>query len=77
MSLLTLAKQKQTLCAAVDAWARRKLESLDIQIKTLTRLRNELKQRWQRWSGRLPCPPMSPDEICCLIEELPSPQERR
>lgn len=79
----TLSEIKQLLarkgsnCEALDAWTAKKLEVLDQQIKTLTRLRDELARHRRRWRGRLPCPPMSPDEICCLIEELPDPDEER
>lgn len=76
-SLIGLAQQKGTSCDVVEAWARQKLETLDRQISILTRLRNELAQRRRRWQRRLPCPPLSPDEICCLIEQLPSSQPSR
>lgn len=71
--LLTLAKQKESTCQEVEAWASRRLAALSQQIQALTLLRKELEQHRRRWRGRLPCPPMSPDEICCLIEELPLP----
>ena len=73
LSLFEITKQRGTPCETVDAWAGRKLEALDRQIALLTRLRNQLAQHRRRWRGQLPCPPMRPDEICCLIEELPSP----
>lgn len=70
--LFGVAKERGASCAAVNAWALRKLKALEHQIKVLTRLRNELRRHQQRWHGRLPCPPLSAEEICCLIEELPS-----
>ena len=73
LSLFALTKQKGAPCEAVDAWASRKLEALDRQIALLTQLRNQLQRHRRRWRGRLPCPPLKPNEICCLIEELPSP----
>lgn len=77
LSLFALTKQKGAPCEAVDAWTSRKLEALDRQIALLTRLRTQLQQHRRRWRGRLPCPPMNPDEICCLIEELPVPEPER
>jgi DNA-binding transcriptional MerR regulator len=80
LSLFEITKQKGPPCESVDAWASRKLEALDHQIALLTRLRNQLQRHRRRWRGRLPCLPLKPNEICCLIEELPSPtseQERR
>jgi MerR family mercuric resistance operon transcriptional regulator len=80
LSLFEITKQKGPLCEAVDEWASRKLEGLDNQIALLTRLRSQLQQHRRRWRGRLPCPPLKPNEICCLIEELPAPaadSERR
>lgn len=80
LSLFEITKQKGPPCEAVDEWASRKLEGLDNQIALLTRLRSQLQQHRRRWRGRLPCPPLKPNEICCLIEELPAPaadSERR
>ena len=77
LSLFEITKQRGIPCKAVDAWASRKLEALDRQIALLTRLRTQLQQHRRRWRGRLPCPPMNPDEICCLIEELPVPEPER
>lgn len=71
-SLIGIAKEKRTPCEGVYAWVSRKLVALDQQIALLTKLRAELQQHQRRWRGRLPCPPLSPNEICCLIEELPS-----
>ena len=73
LSLFEITKQKGTPCETVDAWTGRKLEDLDRQIAILTRFRNQLAQHRRRWRGRLPCPPMNPDEICCLIEEISLP----
>ena len=73
LSIFEITKQKGTPCETVDACANRKLEALDRQIALLTQLRTQLQQHRRRWRGRLPCPPMNPDEICCLIEELPAP----
>lgn len=72
-SLFAGAGKRENTCATVDAWVVRKLEALDQQIALLAKLRSELQRHRRRWRGRLPCPPMSPDEICCLIEEIPSP----
>ena len=80
LSIFEITKQKGTPCEAVDAWASSKLEDLDRQIALLTQLRTQLQRHRRRWRGRLPCPPLKPNEICCLIEELPSPafdSERR
>ena len=73
LSLFEITKQKGTPCETVDAWTGRKLEDLDRQIAILTQFRNQLAQHRRRWRGRLPCPPMNPDEICCLIEEISLP----
>jgi len=73
LSIFEITMQRGTPCEAVDAWASRKLEALDHQIALLTRLRSQLQRHRRRWRGRLPCPPLQPNEICCLIEELPSP----
>lgn len=78
--LIALAKQKGSTCQEMDTLVCKKLTALDHQIKALACLRKELEQHRRRWRGRLPCPPLSPDEICCLIEELPVPasdSERR
>ncbi len=79
-SLIGIAKEKGTPCEGVYAWVSRKLVALDQQIALLTKLRAELQQHQRRWRGKLPCPPLSANEICCLIEELPplaSKSERR
>ena len=73
LSIFEITKQKGRPCETVNAWASRKLEDLDCQIAFLTQLRNQLQWHRRRWRGRLPCPPLKPNEICCLIEELPSP----
>jgi len=73
LSIFEITMQRGPPCEAVDAWASRKLEALDHQIALLTRLRSQLQRHRRRWRGRLPCPPLQPNEICCLIEELPSP----
>jgi DNA-binding transcriptional MerR regulator len=73
LSLFEITKQKGPPCEAVDDWASRKLEGLDHQIALLTRLRSQLQQHRRRWRGRLPCPPLKPNEICCLIEEISLP----
>jgi DNA-binding transcriptional MerR regulator len=75
-ALIGSAKQGGKTCEAVEAWARQKLEALDRQIEVLTRLRTQLAQHRRRWRGRLPCPPLGPSEVCCLIEELPSPSHK-
>lgn len=72
-SLFEITKQGGTPCKTVDEWTSRKLKALDRQIALLTQLRTKLHQHRRRWRGRLPCPPLKPNEICCLIEELPSP----
>lgn len=72
-ALVTSATLRGNLCETVDAWAGDKLNALDQQIELLTRLRTKLAQHRRRWRGRLPCPPLGPHEICCLIEELPAP----
>jgi len=77
LSIFEITKQRGTPCEAVDAWASRKLEALDHQIALLTRLRSQLQRHRRRWRGRLPCPPLQPNEICCLIEELPVPEPER
>jgi len=80
LALFTLVHEKKAPCEAVDAWANRKLKDLDQQIALLTELRVRLQQHRRRWRGRVPCPPLNPNEICCLIEELPldvSERERR
>ncbi len=73
LSLFEITKQKGPPCEAVDEWASRKLEALDRQIALLTRLRSQLQRHRRRWRGRLPCPPLKPNEICCLIEEISLP----
>lgn len=72
-ALLASSTRGAQPCEAVDAWAKQKLKALDQQIELLTRLRAQLERHRRRWRGRLPCPPLSSGEVCCLIEELPSP----
>ena len=72
-TLVASARHGAKTCEAVDAWARHKLKALDQQIELLARLRTQLEQHRRRWRGRLPCPPLSSGEVCCLIEELPTP----
>lgn len=76
LKLFMLSKQKGATCQEMDAWVRRKLSALGEQMKTLTRLRKQLEQHQRNWRSRLPCPPLSSDEICCLIEELPVPNSK-
>jgi MerR family copper efflux transcriptional regulator len=71
LSLFALVHEKKSPCEAVDAWANGKLKDLDQQIALLTEIRARLRRHRRRWRGRLPCPPLNPNEICCLIEDLP------
>lgn len=72
-ALVASAQQGGKTCEAADDWARQKLKILDKQIKLLTQLQTRLDRHRRRWRGRLPCPPLNSNEICCLIEEIPAP----
>jgi hypothetical protein len=49
-----------------------KIVALEQQIEFLVGLRRRLEHFSRQTSKKLPCPPMKPSEICCLIEGLPS-----
>ena len=73
-SLITTAKTKGTACSEVVKRIDEKLEMLNRRIESLLRLRSELKNYSRQWKKQ-PCPPLSPLEICCLIESLPNEEK--
>lgn len=72
--VLELARRGGNPCPEVARWVGQKAESLRKQIELLSALRRRLERFRRGWSKRLPCPPVHVSEICCLIEDLPSPK---
>jgi len=72
--VLKLAKGGQDPCSEVARWVEGKIVALEEQIEFLVGLRRRLEHFRRQASAKLPCPPMKPSEICCLIEGLPSPK---
>lgn len=58
-------------CEEVVDWAGKKISALETQIEALVQLRKRLVLHHRKWKRQSGCPPMSPNEICCLIEEVP------
>ena len=73
-NLFQLAKQKRATCADVVSWAGQKIRTLEDQIALLSQIHDRLIAYQKEWESKLPCPPLSANEICCLIEGLPLKQ---
>ena len=73
-NLFRLAKQKRATCADVVSWAGQKIRALEEQIELLSQMHDRLIAYQKKWKSKLPCPPLSANEICCLIEGLPLKQ---
>jgi DNA-binding transcriptional MerR regulator len=69
--LFHLAGRKSTVCADVARWTAQKIQNIERQLTLLSQLRDRLIAHQKEWKKRLPCPPLSPSEICCLIDALP------
>jgi DNA-binding transcriptional MerR regulator len=75
--VLQLARDGHNPCPDVVQWAEQKAALLQQQIALLSALRQRLERFRRDWSKRLPCPRLSEPEICCLIEDLPSPKSAK
>jgi DNA-binding transcriptional MerR regulator len=69
--IFELCRDRGAPCNEVVEWAGEKIETLETQIKALTQIRERLIRYHRKWKAKGACPPMSPGEICCLIEEVP------
>ncbi|MBI3609391.1 MAG: hypothetical protein HY204_01655, partial [Nitrospirae bacterium] len=49
-----------------------KIKTLETQIEALTQIQERLIRYHRKWKVQGGCPPMSPGEICCLIEAVPA-----
>lgn len=67
-----LCRERGAPCKEVVDWAGKKVKDLEAQIETLTQLREKLVRYHRKWRRQGACPPMSPNEICCLIEAVPA-----
>lgn len=71
--VFVLSRSGRNPCPEVLRWTKRRLEGLERQIQMLVAFRGQLQQYHRRWSRNFPCPRVDA-EICCLIENLPSPE---
>jgi len=69
--IVTLCRDRSAPCEAVVEWAGQKVKALEAQIEALGQLRDRLVRYHRKWTRQGACPPMSPNEICCLIEDVP------
>lgn len=69
--IFALCGRRQPPCGEVVDWAGQKIQALEQQIDTLTQLRARLIGYHRKWKGKGACPPVTPTEICCFIEEIP------
>ena len=69
--IFELCRDRSAPCEEVVDWAGKKIKGLETQIMALTQLRERLIRYHRKWKRQGTCPPMSPNEICCLIEEVP------
>lgn len=69
--IFELCSRRQPPCEEVVDWAGQKIQALEHQIETLTQLRARLIGYHRKWRRKGACPPVTPSEICCFIEEIP------
>ena len=69
--IFELCHDRRAPCEDVVDWAGKKINALESQIEALVQLRGRLIRYHRKWKQKGGCPPMSPNEICCLIEEVP------
>lgn len=69
--IFELCRDRTAPCEEVVDWAGKKIKDLEAQIEALTQLQERLIRYHRKWKRQGACPPMSPGEICCLIEEVP------
>ena len=69
--IFELCRNRNAPCDEVVEWAGERIEALEAQIQTLVQIRERLIRYHRKWKRQGACPPMSPNEICCLIEEVP------
>ncbi len=72
--VLELARSGSNPCPQVARWAEQKMRLLEQQIEFLSSLRRRIERVRRGWSKKLPCPRIEAAEICCLIEDLPTPR---
>ena len=68
-----LARNGGNPCPEVARWAGQKAAMVEQQIQALSALRSRLRHFSRVWSRKMSCPRVGPEEICCLIEQLPAP----
>ncbi len=66
-----LCRDRSTPCEEVVEWAGKKIATLEAQIEALGQIRTRLIHYHRKWKRQGACPPMSPNEVCCLIEDVP------
>lgn len=69
--IFELCRDQTAPCEDVVEWAGTKIKTLEAQIHALAQLRERLMRYHDRWTRKGACPPMSSNEICCLIEAVP------
>lgn len=69
--IFELCRDRGAPCNEVVDWAAEKIKALETQIEALAQIRERLIRYHRKWKRQGACPPMSPGEICCLIEEVP------
>lgn len=69
--ILQLVQRGQNPCPEVVRWAEQKIEWLRVEMERLRDLEQRLEAFVRAAAEKLPCSPVSPTEMCCLIEELP------
>lgn len=69
--IFALCSRRQPPCEEVVDWVGQKIQALERQINTLTQLRARLIGYHRKWKRKGACPPVTPSEICCFIEEIP------
>lgn len=72
--IFELCRDRFAPCEEVVDWAGKKIGTLEAQIQTLTQIQKRLIRYHRKWKVQGACPPMSPGEICCLIEAVPVPE---
>lgn len=72
--IFELCRNRGAPCEEVVNWAGEKIRTLETQIEALTQIRNRLTRYHRKWKRKGACPAMNPNEICCLIEEVPLPE---
>ncbi len=69
--IFELSRGRGAPCEEVIAWAGRKISALESQINALEQLQKRLIRYYRKWKQGGACPPLSPNEVCCLIEAVP------